>query len=86
MQPLKKKKKKILAETKEEDVAGNCFFQLWNDNKHMTAITADHIAIKLWIFMKFRYKIGMLDLEHYWIAPSTLKNSFKAYRKETMYE
>jgi len=35
----------------------------------MTAITADHITIKLRIFMKFRYKLGMLYLEHYWFAP-----------------
>jgi len=56
---------KILAETKEEQVAGNCFFQLWNDNKNRKAITADNINIKLRIFMKFRYKIGKLDLENY---------------------
>lgn len=63
MQPQKKN----LVETKVEQVAGNCFFQVWNDNKHMSAITADQITMKLRIFLKFRYKIGMLDLEHYWI-------------------
>jgi hypothetical protein len=49
----------------------------------MTAITADHITIKLRIFFKFLYKIGKLDLELYRIAPSTLKTSSKAYRMET---
>jgi hypothetical protein len=31
----------------------------------MTAVTAEHVTRNLRIFMEFRYKIGMLDLEHY---------------------